>query len=294
MRWLVLIWMAGALAGQGSLWEEEVAVSFGADQASYQPPTRTQRDLAYAMTSALKMGRLESARELAEQLDYEARPQPGLLIFQDRGQRGWGRVIARPQGRTGLVIEAPHPLADRGTPEIAVAAFEALEADFLLVAGAHRRNRPEPSPQHPFHAITDMTHTRDTVFNAWHAGAVAPGTVVLQVHGFSSQRAHERFDDFPESRQIVLSDGLDDDFDPPRLRRLRDCLQEDGFEVSIPTYQSKSTRHLGATTNEQRPFVSEGYFVHMELSETLRADAKGVDRLIKSLKRWWHHEPHPH
>ncbi|MCA9794122.1 MAG: hypothetical protein KC910_20075, partial [Candidatus Eremiobacteraeota bacterium] len=236
MRWLVLIWMTGLLAGQGALWEEEVAVGFGADQGSYQPPSRSQEDLAYAMTSALKMGRLEQARQLADELDYRVQPRDSVVLFEDRQARGWGRVVARPGGRTGLIVEAPHPLADRGTPEIAVQVFEALDADFLLLAGAHRRNRPEPSPQHPFHAITDMTHTRNTVFNAWHAGAVAPGTVVLQVHGFSSTKAHQRFADFPESRQIVLSDGLDDRFDPPRLRHLRDCLQADGFEVSIPTY----------------------------------------------------------
>ena len=91
----------------------------------------------------------------------------------------------------------------------------------------------------------------------------------------------------------LLSDGLDDRFDPPRLRHLHDCLQADGFEVSIPTYQSKSTRHLGATTNEQRPLVDQGRFVHMELSESLRADPGGVERLVKSLQRWWRHEPHP-
>ncbi len=275
------------LHGLGLQWEREVRESFGEGLGNYKPPSGRERDTGRRLTEAIRRGEAKQALELAHELGYEVRPLgPDLWLYEDGRERGWGRILARHGSKRGWVVEVPHPWADMGTPEIGLRLFLALNADVLLVAGCHRRNHSQPSPDRPFHAISDMTHTRDTMFQAWHQGAVQEGERVVQVHGFSVAKAHRRYPDFPPDRDLVLSDGADDGWDPPTLVALHQSLVAQGLSVSVVSFADKANRHRGATTNVQRDDLEErglvgqgraGEFIHVEMSENLRAEERLVE-----------------
>lgn len=283
-----------AQEGLGLQWESEVRDRFGSGKGNYQPPTEEEQTLGRRLTQAVRGGKTQKAQELADKLGYEVSSVgPDLWLYQDLHSRGWGRILARHGSATGWVVEVPHPWADRGTPEIGLRLFTALKADVLLVAGAHRRNHSKPSPDRPFHSLSDMTHTRATMFQAWHAGAVQAGERVVQVHGFSAARAHRRYPEFPVDREVVISDGANDGYDPPTLKALYSHLREEGLSVSLVSFTDKPNSHLGATTNVQRDDLEEralvgagktGEFIHLELSESLRAESS-LNRTCRALAR---------
>ncbi|MBM3466197.1 MAG: hypothetical protein FJX76_29270 [Armatimonadetes bacterium] len=65
---------------------------------------------------------------------------PSVLVLKE-GMRGWPTVFFHVHADSGLVVEAPHPVFDWGTPELAWRAFDSFHADVLIVAGTHRANR---------------------------------------------------------------------------------------------------------------------------------------------------------
>ncbi|MBI3924760.1 MAG: hypothetical protein HY319_04405 [Armatimonadetes bacterium] len=289
--------------GLGDRWEGQVRERFGKHRQNYRLPTAGElqgvEQAVRRIREAIDSGdsdRLELARAAAEPAGYSLSPLgEDLWLLSEREPRGWGLAVFRPhQGRdSGLVVEVPHPVADGGTPELGWKAFERLDADTFLLAGAHRANRAAESPDVPGRFVSDVTHTRDTPFQAMHEGAAAHGEDVLQVHGFSAQRGHREVPGFSPQQQVVLSDGADDGIDPPHLRQLQEALARNGYRSSIVTFADEASSRLSADTNVQAAEMhsrAAGEFVHLEVEAALRTGSereRQMDRLVDILSEVW-------
>jgi hypothetical protein len=104
---------------------------------------------------------------------------------------GRGTIVWSPNARRPLVVEAPHPKADRHTEYLAIETFLRSHARALLIAGAHRYALDEPADPPPY-ALADVAHDERSAFEAMHRAAVRsrPSGVVVQLHGW--RRAKSR------------------------------------------------------------------------------------------------------
>ena len=280
----------GNLIGLGDRWEAQVRDTFGREKQNYVAPTTDEfqqaRGLVYEVSQAVLKSdadRLASLQQDAERLglrltQLETGQERLYLLEENPPKRGWGKVLLRSQPtQPGLVLEVPHPVFDGGTPELGVELFQDTGAEALLVAGAHRLNRGEPSPEQPHRKLADPAHTNNTFFMAAHQALVQPQDTVLQVHGFKSRK--------PEDPQIVLSDGSDDGVDPPKLVKLHKALQSQGYNAFLVDFQED---WLTARTNVQGHDMRErasGEFIHVEFNEQIR---KGRDfgRIRQAVRDW--------
>ena len=290
---------SASLRGLGDRWEAAIEANFGRDRANYVAPTADQCRQLRDTVEWTRHGQLEQARQTASEVGYrldqvELESEKFWLLEEAEPERGWGKVLLRQRPARHWIIEVPHPVADKSTPELGLRAFQELDAQAYILAGAHRNNRHDPSPDVEGRTITDMTHTRQTVFQAFHEGLSEPGQNVLQLHGFSAWKGHQECPDFPLSRQIVLSDGADDGNDPPRLKALHQSLLDQGLDTSIVTFDSQGNSRLSAVTNVQRDqmeaahLVPESEFIHLEAETRLRTGSgreEAFARLLRGLKQ---------
>lgn len=291
-----------ACGNVGDVLELSVLNNFGSEQGNYVTPTAAQQKEFRAIVAGTLQGlrsgdapALDRAFRRASHLGYdlsqiEVGGAPYMELRETGSSRGWPTVIFNIHPRTGVVVEAPHPAFDMGTPELAWRAFKAFRADVYIVAGAHRHNRSEPSPDVPTgyngqaYSISDPTHTRATMFQAAHQGATHDGSRVVQFHGFSASKHHAANPDFPEDLAAVLSDGADDLHTPPGLVACAEALQEAGFKSHVVTFDGPLGGDLGAASNVQHEDMLErglvgpgrpGEFIHIECDTWLRV---GQDR----------------
>lgn len=295
------------IRGVGDALERRVVDHFGNGAGTYAEPDAAQMDAFRGAVGDVLRGDIVAATRNAERVGYALAPlaeDPSVLVLKERAEqmRGWPTVFFHVTPRSNsLVVEAPHPAFDWGTPELAWRAFDAFHADVLIVAGTHRANRAEPSPDVPHdgslpeYSISDMTHTRGTLFQAAHQAATGPGATVLQVHGFSAEKHHRAEPAFPADQQVVLSDGANDGVDPPRLVAANDALREAGFNSAIVTFEDAARSRLAALPNVQKEDMRErgltgpeasAAFIHMEVDTSLRRGPDreaAYDRLINAL-----------
>jgi len=221
-----------------------------------------------AIVRGVERGEVARAAHLAERNGYE------LVRYTDRGdgqaeswllrerkpfRRGWGMYLFRIGSRSQVVVEAPHPLFDAGTPAVAMAAYRALQARALLVAGAQRHANRDGS--------ADAAHHRRTIFQAVHRASMGTGedVVVLQIHGFSA--AHHAA--YP---QVVL--GSDHGRAATPVNELAAALTGRGIRVGV--CGRGLWEDLCGTKNVQAASVQNGVFIHLELDESIRHDPRGL------------------
>src|SRR4051812_26389441 len=113
----------------------------------YAVPSRADERALAAAATALAMGDVGAAEHaLIGYPDFEvlelADPGAGAylaLVEKPPVPRGWGfYFFARTPRRPQLVLEAPHPIADRDTELDAAIAAASLGPAAVLFAGAHR------------------------------------------------------------------------------------------------------------------------------------------------------------
>src|SRR5207249_11563082 len=109
--------------------------------------------------------------------------------------RCWGLyILNRSPSARNVVVEAPHPLHDRLTEELGIAAYLELDARAFLMAGAHRYADGYRSP------ISDMARNPHSVFQRLHEALTTADTHVVQMHGFCEE-------DYPGYPSVLLSSG---------------------------------------------------------------------------------------
>ncbi len=185
--------------------------------------------------------------------------------------RGWGLFLfARTPARDRLVIEAPHPLADRESEMDAAVATSRLRPAAFLLAGAHRYADPKP--------LSDMAHASHSVFEAVHEAALLPDRVAVQVHGFSLA-THPGYPD------LLLSTGRP--APTPDSAAICDRVNRGGLFCLL--FDGTAYTDLGALTNAQGNYAAAalggGHFLHFELADAARADPARVAVVVDAVGR---------
>ena len=251
--------LRGDLANQVTSLEASMP---GAGRGRVVVPSQADQAAWAALAARLLNQDIARAGALAAANSYE------LLAYSDRGdqgaadwilrevkpiRKGWGLYVLRAEPANALIIEAPHPLADAGTPGVALAVYRALQARALLIAGAHRDANADGS--------ADAAHTTQSIFQAMHLALTASGSpIVLQIHGFAASK-------HPGYPQIILSHDLGTMTE--MLDRLAQALTANGLTVGV--CDGKSWTALCGETNVQSQHMRAGLFIHLELDEAVRA-----------------------
>jgi hypothetical protein len=189
-----------------------------------------------------------------------------MLVERRKPRRGWGLYVHSPRSRSRLIVEVAHPRADINSEKVGVGVFRRANAADLLVAGSHRYAARDRS--------SDAAHDESGPFAAVHRGALAPGVVVLQPHGFDEGERSAQYG------EIVVSSGGA----PTSLATsLADRLKADGFSTCL--YGPGHCKALGGTTNvEGRSARAAGAsFIHLELALRLRRSDAQRARIVSDV-----------
>ncbi|MHB2017614.1 MAG: hypothetical protein ACYCW6_11760 [Candidatus Xenobia bacterium] len=262
----------------GTTLEREVVAGFPNGAGNAEVPTPDELHEIRDLVEQARHG--QDISSPAKTLGFDVQPMLDgnrqLLMLADRS-RGWGTVVIDLHPEHDLVIEVPHPVFDWGTPQLGWSAFRKFHAAVLIVAGAERGNRSEPSPDVPpstphapgvpDYSITDPSHSTDTAFFAAHQGATGPGTLVVQIHGFAVAKHPQ----FPATTQVVLTDAGTEQ--SPHLLAADAALQRAGYHAIMGDPHSSSG--LAALPNvEHKDMLQRALpgaeFNHIEIDRSLR------------------------
>ncbi|MBP9211507.1 MAG: hypothetical protein KBF97_01845, partial [Bacteroidetes bacterium] len=171
--------------------------------------------------------------------------------------RGWGTYIFDPTGANDLTIEAPHPIWDTNSWELAIRLFLRTDARWFLMAGTHRYSNSDSS--------SDMAHVTQSVFHMAHKRTGTSRSI--QIHGFSKTGSNAGYPD------VVISNGTQSP--PSILFSLSASYSGKGFTSGVfssTTYAD--LKNLGATTNKQGQWSNSNgkLFVHIEHDNPLRTN----------------------
>lgn len=220
--------------------------------------------------------RREGARDF-KALGYEAAflSESDIVVLAEEkdARRGRGLFVARLEGGTPLLIQAPHQYFDLRTGTLARQLFTESDAMAAAWNTTHRYQRDD----------ADLVHIADSYLHALSRAFadVHPQGRILQLHGYSSAKRESRAG---RDAQAILSDGSS--YPPKALAQLTACLSE-RLDIRARLYP-RDVRELGATTNtlaadlRRRDFDG---FVHLELDADLRErlvnDADARNTLIQ-------------
>ena len=245
----------------------------------YVIPTHEEQAAFAKLVSALVADDFAHAGDLAGSNSYR------LNYYEDQGdnqavsyllreqipiQKGWGVYAFRIGSTSNLIIEAPHPLADKRTPSVALAVFRALHARALLIAGAHRYANGDGS--------ADVAHAPESIFQSVHVAlskemqAKSGNVVILQIHGFHTAKhagypqAVFGFGENIHSKEIALA------------KKLNEAFLTQGLNVGLCA--EDAWRELCGRQNVQGATSNGAIFIHIELDEELR---KHPDSFIAAL-----------
>jgi hypothetical protein len=248
---------------------------------AYVVPKDSERAAFSTLVKTLLNGDPAQAAALASTFGYsiidysdrgDKKAQEYLLEEQTPIQRGWGWYAFRKDASSNVIIEAPHPLADANTTNVALDLYRVIDARALLIAGAHRSANDDGS--------ADVSHTPGSLFQVIHNSLVdeplpvADALIVLQIHGFDSAR-HPTYPD------IVI--GYDRAVPKPlaaRINVLREALVSAGFQVGV--CDGKSWEALCGTTDVMRS-IPHGLVIHLELNESVRAHDRDLVRALEQV-----------
>jgi hypothetical protein len=276
--------LSGHLENQIEILEKNLP---GAGSQAFVVPTDQEMADFAELIRVLLSGDPASASRLAGENHYELirytdkddhDAESYLLREQKPILKGWGLYLIRTGTAQDILLEAPHPISDEGTPLIAAHAYQALRARALLVSGSHRDANRDQS--------ADVAHSPRSIFQAIHRAllestpAGGGAWTVLQIHGFASNK-------HPQYPQVVL--GYDksfqlnpfNDLNETRLvKSLADALS--ARKVATGICDGFSWQDLCGETNVQAGHVKNEIFVHVELDTEMRDDDR---TFLKALKK---------
>lgn len=231
-----------------------MATCFGRGQETYRP------------ASPEEMARLRL--QAAQFPPPESRlwdPRPTYLV-EPSPEQGWG-LLWRRRPQSGWVLEVPHPVADKNTSELAWLLFEELPWDALIMGGCHRHNRADGQ--------SDLAHTENSAFMAWHQALAPQSQVIFQLHGFDARKERgpnpgseaARSQTMPAELHFVVADGSGTEPEQGPARQLFEQLSRGPWPGRLA---GPASPWLMAIRNAQRKHLSGAQFVHLELDARLR------------------------
>jgi hypothetical protein len=203
-----------------------------------------------------------SASNMATQLNYQLVPVNDsatgnkyyVLMENTTVNRGWGSYLftaEKSPSTTRVIIEAPHPVTDFNSQQIAYTIFTSAypHVTALLVSGVERTFGPN--------GLTDMAHRTQSIFETAHEAFTKFGSVAIQIHGFDASH-------HPTEPLVVLSDG--DGGINGALQAIASNLET--AKLSVGIFDGFTHEKLGAQKNVQGRFARTfgAGFVHSEIS----------------------------
>ena len=207
-------------------------------------------------------GSILSASSMAIQLKYQVIPVNDsgtgnkyyVLMENPTVNRGWGSYLfaaEKSSSTTQVIIEAPHPVTDFNSQQIAYTIFTRAypHVTALLVSGVERTFGTNGQ--------TDMAHRTQSVFETAHEAFTKFGSVVIQIHGFDASH-------HPTEPLVVLSDG--DGGINGALQAIASNLE--AAKLSVGIFDGFTHEKLGAQKNVQGRYARTfgAGFVHSEIS----------------------------
>ena len=272
------------------------------DTEGYQVPQiqdlNNFRTLADALWIANNDGDLAAIEPAADAIGYD------VVKLTDNGvtfyglqenpafDKGWGNYFVRQGNSRAALIEAPHPLNDTHTPELAAMAFVDSESRGFVMAGSHRNANAQVLSGH---RIADVAHQTGSIFHEVHESwnGLSGENTAWQIHGFNLA---DHLPPFPDPTDAVLSNGTGGL--SPEILALDAALEAqpggwasyayNTLNVNAPLNQAVNgiidgttfggPGGLGATTNVQQVYSTGlgGTFVHIELEQSFRLDNGGA------------------
>lgn len=181
-------------------------------------------------------------------------------------QRGWGFFLFDLAAPIDLVIEAPHPIADQYSEQMAFAHWQKRRGALLMVAGAHRDAAS---------ALADVAHQTNNVFHGMAAAYASRKIAQIQWHGFADATA-------PGLTQVV-SPGTGNA--GAAAKRVSTELTAAGFAVGNAWDSSGSGTSLTATTNVQGidAAAKGSSWVHVENNFSTRSDTAARAKAVQAV-----------
>jgi hypothetical protein len=182
--------------------------------------------------------------------------RPFLLAVSRPGvAESWGAVVVDRGAPASVLVEVPHPVADRRTEHVGLALFRAVPGAVLLVSGAHRRAAG---------GRADVAHRTDSFFHAVATHLGARGLPELQLHGFARTSL--------PGADAVVSAGAG--AVGAMATRVADELDATGLAV-CRAWDEDCGALEGRTNAQGRAAAAGGWpFTHVELGPEVRADAR--------------------
>lgn len=253
----------------------------GEGSGTYVVPSVEDRTAFAAAARALARGDIATA-ELAlgpypdfEVLDFHDDAGPRYLVIAEKPplSRGWGfYFFAQSPRRDELVLEAPHPLADRDSELAAARIVSALRPAAFLLAGAHRYA--------DVRRLSDVAHASASIFESVHEVISSRGRIALQIHGFNAA-------DHAGYPELVLSSGTTE----PGSDALALCQDLQRRGIDCQPFTGAAYTDLGAQTNVQGGYVlrsfGAGHFLHFETAEIVRDEPARLEALTSALEARW-------
>ncbi len=224
-------------------------------------------------------GPILSASNVATQLNYQLIPVNDsatgnkyyVLVENTTVNRGWGSYLftaEKSPSTIPVIIEAPHPVTDFNSQQIAYAIFTSAypHVTALLVSGVERTFGSNGQ--------TDMAHRTQSIFETGHEAFTKFGSVVIQIHGFDASH-------HPTEPLVVLSDG--DGGINGALQSIASNLEAAKFSVGI--FDGFTHEKLGAQKNVQGRYARAfgAGFVHSEISSIVVYNATLITQYENSL-----------
>jgi len=207
-------------------------------------------------------GSILAASSVATQLKYQLIPVNDsatgnkyyVLMENTTVNRGWGSYLftaERSPSTTRVIIEAPHPVTDFNSQQIAYTIFTSAypHVTALMVSGVERTFGPNGQ--------TDMAHRTQSIFETAHEAFTKFGSVAIQIHGFDAPH-------HPTEPLVVLSDG--DGGVNGALQGIASNLE--AAKLSVGIFDGFTHEKLGAQRNVQGRYARTfgAGFVHSEIS----------------------------
>lgn len=196
------------------------------------------------------------------------------------GKRGWGRVyVSLGDGRPRWTVQAPHPVADLHSEQLAVGTLLAVPRGVLVLAGAHRDAGRGGS--------ADAAHRTDTVFDAVCDMLAGQGLPALQVHGYA--------DDSLPDEDVIVSTGRGDTAQQ-QAGRLAEALTVRGLAVCRAERDRCGDLEGRKNVQGVRADTLRVPFLHVEFSRSVRSGKEPTEDAVGALSevaRSWADGPAP-
>jgi hypothetical protein len=275
----------------------------GEETQSFIPPSGARLRSVERMARALAQAHWGEAAAHARNAEYSfCRMEEGslLALLPDQPRRGDARAFFNLNpSAPPVLLEAPHPVYDRGTALQGWALLRAEVARGLVVSGSNRCASPEATPcsrgttsacgKAQAYRKADAAHHPFSTFHSLHVGfsEAYPTDWVVSLHGMKREGVSLSNGTLapvlPQEPLAIVARSLLAD----GVSSVTACSEGTGAPVTIHLCGSGNMqgRHLNGSSNActRRSPLPSHRFLHLEQSPTLRNEPEPIARALRAL-----------